>query len=99
MAFAEVLKWASLVPTMRIAILNFPAKLKPLGPSLHPARDLVCMGIHAALTMTATLKHFAGTSILETLQPTIRDVSINILKTQETTLDGARSQAMTLMML
>ena len=70
----EALKWASLAQIMRIVILNLPAKLKPPGHSPHPARDLVCMAIHAVPIMTAILKLFAGTSILMTLQLTIRDV-------------------------
>jgi hypothetical protein len=91
---AEGHRWERPALIMRTVMLNLPVRLKLPGHSLHRARDLGSMGIRAALTMTATLKPFVGTSIPQILQLTIRCVLINTHKILVQPLAGAHPQGM-----
>jgi hypothetical protein len=96
---AEGHRWERPALIMKIVTLNLPVRLKLPGHLPHRARDSGSMGIRAALTMTATLKPFVGTSIPQILQLTTRCVLINTHKILVQPLAGAHQQGMHLMML
>jgi hypothetical protein len=91
---AEGHRWERPALIMRTVMLNLPVRLKLPGHSPHRARDSGSMGIRAALTMTATLKPFVGTSIPQTLPLITRCVLINTHKILVLPLAGAHPQGM-----